>query len=151
MVKETTTVNSAQTLFDAQRKKALTLRLEKLSERKKRLSKLRDWIQGNRSRVEEALAKDLHKPSVEADAIEIFHVLNEIKFALSNLSDWAAPLKVDAPITMLGTRSTVRYEPKGVCLIISPWNYPFSLALDHLPAEHRSFPLECAAAPAKIR
>jgi aldehyde dehydrogenase (NAD+) len=29
---------------------------------------------------------------------------------------------------MLGTRSSIVYEPKGVCLIIAPWNYPFNLS-----------------------
>jgi aldehyde dehydrogenase (NAD+) len=33
---------------------------------------------------------------------------------------------------MLGTRSYIQYEPRGVCLIISPWNYPFSLAVGPL-------------------
>jgi aldehyde dehydrogenase (NAD+) len=29
---------------------------------------------------------------------------------------------------MLGTRASILYEPKGVCLIIAPWNYPFNLS-----------------------
>ena len=28
---------------------------------------------------------------------------------------------------MLGTKSYIQYEPRGACLILSPWNYPFSL------------------------
>lgn len=71
---------------------------------------------------------DFRKPSVEADASEIFHVLNEIKVAVGLLDRWAAPKKIDAPFFLPGTRSWIQYEPRGVCLIISPWNYPFSLA-----------------------
>jgi aldehyde dehydrogenase (NAD+) len=70
---------------------------------------------------------DFKKPAAEVDGVELFHVLNEIKFALNNIDRWTAPIIVDAPITMLGTRSFIRHEPLGVCLIISPWNYPFSL------------------------
>ncbi len=33
---------------------------------------------------------------------------------------------------MLGNRAEVRYEPKGVVLVISPWNYPFNLSLGPL-------------------
>ena len=40
--------------------------------------------------------------------------------------------KVDAPITMIGTRAMITYEPKGLCLIISPWNYPFNLSIGPL-------------------
>jgi aldehyde dehydrogenase (NAD+) len=36
------------------------------------------------------------------------------------------------PISMAGTRAKVKYEPKGVALIISPWNYPFNLAVGPL-------------------
>jgi aldehyde dehydrogenase (NAD+) len=65
---------------------------------------------------------------METDATEIFHVLNEIKVALQSLDHWTAPRKIDAPLYLAGTRAWIYYEPRGVCLIISPWNYPFSLA-----------------------
>lgn len=115
-------------LFQKHQKTALLFRTEAVANRKKRLSRLSSWIHQNRPLIQNALAADLSKPAVEADAIEIFHVLSEIKQALENVTDWAQPQKIDAPITMLGTRSVIQYEPKGVCLIIAPWNYPFSLA-----------------------
>jgi aldehyde dehydrogenase (NAD+) len=129
---ETPATTDFKLLFQKQQKTALIFRNEPLSNRKARLSRLALWIHQNRSLIQGALATDLRKPPVEADAIEIFHVLNEIKQALAKITDWAQPLKVDAPITMLGTRSVIQFEPKGVCLIISPWNYPFSLAVGPL-------------------
>jgi aldehyde dehydrogenase (NAD+) len=36
---------------------------------------------------------------------------------------------VDTPITLIGTKSWIRYEAKGVCLILAPWNYPFNLSI----------------------
>ena len=42
------------------------------------------------------------------------------------------PKRVAASIGVWGTRSYVRPEPKGVCLIIAPWNYPLNLALGPL-------------------
>src|SRR5690349_17260171 len=104
--------------FLAQKKSAQTLRTEPIKNRKERLEKLRAWIHANRSKIHEAMYADFQKAAVEVDAIEIFHVLNEIKLALSNVDDWAKPKKVDAPITMIGTRSFIQYEPRGVCLII---------------------------------
>jgi aldehyde dehydrogenase (NAD+) len=119
-------------LFEEHQKTSLRLRTEPVGNRKKRLEKLSKWIHQNRPSIHEAMFHDLGKPSVEVDAIELFHVLNEIKLAISNLDDWSQPKKIDAPLTMLGTRSVIQYEPKGVCLIISPWNYPFSLAIGPL-------------------
>jgi aldehyde dehydrogenase (NAD+) len=103
-----------------------------VKDRKARLQKLRRWIHRNRRLIHEAMHSDFRKAAVEVDAIELFHVLNEIKVALRGLDDWVKPKKIDAPITMLGTRSWIQYEPRGVCLIISPWNYPFSLAIGPL-------------------
>lgn len=102
--------------------------MEALAERRKRLKALRKWIKQNRTGIQEAVYTDFRKPAAETDATEIFHTLNETKLALQSLDRWAAPKKVDAPFYMAGTRAWIHYEPRGVCLIISPWNYPFSLA-----------------------
>jgi aldehyde dehydrogenase (NAD+) len=104
------------------------VRLQSIRERKSRLNKLRSWIKANREAIRQAIHADFRKPAAEVDTTEILPVLDEIKQALENLDRWATPKKVDAPLTMLGTRSIIMYEPKGVCLIISPWNYPFNLS-----------------------
>lgn len=116
------------TIFTSQQATALKLRKGNLADRKSNLRKLRSWIHTNREAIQQAIYSDFKKPAGEVDGTEIFHVLAEIKNALANLDMWAAPKKIDAPITFLGTRSYVKAEPKGTCLIISPWNYPFSLA-----------------------
>ncbi|MEQ9412646.1 MAG: aldehyde dehydrogenase family protein, partial [Cyclobacteriaceae bacterium] len=86
----------------------------------------------NRSRLKEAVHKDFQKPSAEVDISEAYPVIGEIKHALSDLDQWVRPTKVDATINYLGTRSEIRYEPKGVCLILSPWNFPFNLCVGPL-------------------
>ncbi|HTJ47924.1 MAG TPA: aldehyde dehydrogenase family protein, partial [Cyclobacteriaceae bacterium] len=129
---EITTANQVETTFQELKvlvKKERTLSLEA---RKEQLEKLRIWIHSNRAVIHEAMYADFKKPSAEVDGIELFHVLNEIKYALDNLAAWATPKKIDAPITMLGTRSFIQYEARGLCLIIAPWNYPFSLCIGPL-------------------
>ena len=116
-------------VFNTLKERSLLLRKEGLWPRKERLEKLREWVHVNRQRLHEAMYADFRKNPTEVDAIEVFHVLSEIKHALDNLDVWAASKKVDAPLPLLGTRSFVQYEPRGVCLIISPWNYPFSLCI----------------------
>lgn len=118
--------------FSKHKKAVAGLRTELISKRKERLVKLKDWIHANRKAIHEAMHSDFQKNPTEVDTIELYHVLAEIKNTLSNLDVWARPKKVDAPITMLGTRSFIQYEPRGVSLIISPWNYPFSLSVGPL-------------------
>lgn len=116
---------------------AMAMRTEAVARRKDRLKKLRSWIHQNRPAIQQALYNDFRKPAAEADAIEILQVLTEIKHTLANLDRWTAPQEVSAPITLLGTTSFIQYEPRGLCLIISPWNYPFLLSAG---------PLVCAIA-----
>jgi aldehyde dehydrogenase (NAD+) len=122
----------ARQSFALQAERKLEKRIEPVKNRKLRLIAIRTWIHQNKERVQDAAYKDFRKPPVEVNAIEILHVLNEISFALYSLDQWVRPKKVDAPITMLGTRSAIHYEPKGTCLIIAPWNYPFCLAIGPL-------------------
>ncbi len=69
---------------------------------------------------------------MEVGTSELFPVYAEINHAIENIDRWTDPVKIDAPLTFLGTRSEVIHEPKGACLIISPWNYPFNLAIGPL-------------------
>ena len=39
------------------------------------------------------------------------------------------PKKVLSEIQNIFAKNRLNYEPKGVCLIISPWNYPFQLMI----------------------
>lgn len=120
---------AAEKIFALQQSRSVAMRTESVSNRKNRLEKLRQWIHANRPAIHEAAHLDFGKPAVEVDGVEIFHVLQEIDYAIKNLDKWTQPSKVDAPFTMLGTRSYIQYEPRGICLVISPWNYPFSLAV----------------------
>lgn len=121
-----------RTAFDHLKQKSLDLRKEPIAARKVRLKKMLKWLLANRERVKQAVFNDFKKPPVEVDISEIYPVITEIRHALDHLDQWVKPIKVDAPMTYLGTWSEVRFEPKGVCLIISPWNFPFNLCLGPL-------------------
>jgi aldehyde dehydrogenase (NAD+) len=129
---EKLTIEGIQNTFYALKQTSLEFRVEPIKNRERRLQVLRKWIKSNRLAIQEAIYQDFRKPSAEVDTTEIFPALSEIKNAITNLERWVKPRKVDAPLTLLGTRSVISYEPKGLCLIISPWNYPFNLSLGPL-------------------
>lgn len=118
--------------FNALQKRSLALKQEPISLRKERLKRLLKWVMSNRDRIKQAVFEDFQKPPTEVDISEVYPVIGEIKHALRHLDQWSRPIKVDATINYLGTRSEVRYEPMGVCLIISPWNFPFNLCVGPL-------------------
>jgi len=106
-----------------------TGKTKNLSYRIEALENLLNSVKAYEHQIMEALKADLNKSEFDAYTTEIMIVLEEIKFTLKNLKSWAKPRKVKTPITHLGSSSYIYPEPYGVALIISPWNYPFQLAV----------------------
>ncbi len=122
----------ARRVFEGQNKQALYQRTEPLSSRMQRLRALKDWIQKNEYLIQKSIYKDFKKPAAEVDMTEIYPVLTELKDALRHIKKWSRKIPVDSSVAYLSTVSHVRYEPKGVCLIIAPWNFPFNLTIGPL-------------------
>jgi aldehyde dehydrogenase (NAD+) len=131
-IRDIISIDRLSEIFEAQKANVLSLRKEPASARKERLQMLRKWVLDNRAAIQAAAYADFKKNPAEVDGVEVFHVIQEINYALANLDEWMKPKKIDAPLTMLGSRATLQVEPRGVCLIIAPWNYPFSLAIGPL-------------------
>lgn len=85
-----------------------------------------------RSQIHEALKKDLNKSITETDLTEIYPIVSEIKHVKRHLWHWVKNEKVPTPLSLFGASSYIKYEPKGVCLIISPWNFPLNLTFGPL-------------------
>ncbi|WP_299364963.1 aldehyde dehydrogenase family protein [Winogradskyella sp.] len=120
-------------LFQRQKTKQLSIGRHSYNYRIKQLNKLKIAIgKTYRDRILEALRKDLGKPKVESELTEVYQIIGEIKHAKTHLHKWMRKHKVKTPLSMLGATSHYIYEPKGVCLIISPWNFPFNLTFGPL-------------------
>ncbi|MBG8554342.1 aldehyde dehydrogenase family protein [Hymenobacter guriensis] len=131
---ETSPVISSELCAAFERLRAHTpvLRREDATARATRLRRLAAWITGNRVAIQTALYADFRKPAAETDLTEIWSTQAEIKHTLAHLRQWMKPRRVGTPLSLLGTTSWVQYEPKGVCLVMAPWNYPFYLAVGPL-------------------
>jgi aldehyde dehydrogenase (NAD+) len=119
-------------IFRSQKETSLAFRTQSIQDRKARLQKIEKWLLANRKAIVEAVQADFYRPESEIEISEVMPVLSEVRHALADLDRWHRPKKVDAPLHYLGTRSSIQYEPKGVCLIIAPWNYPFNLCVGPL-------------------
>ena len=100
--------------------------------RMRELTKLEKAIRENEGAILSALEKDLGKSNFESFITEYHFVLEEIKFAKKNLKKWMKKKSVRKSLTTFPAKSFYIYEPLGVTLIISPWNYPFNLSLGPL-------------------
>jgi aldehyde dehydrogenase (NAD+) len=101
------------------------------AERVAKLKKLENYLREPKhiKALEEALYADFKKHPVEVMSSEISAIIQQITHVKKNLSRWMTDKMVDTPLTLVGTKSWIRYESKGVCLILSPWNYPFNLSI----------------------
>ncbi len=102
--------------------------------RRKSLQQLRKQLKAREAELLDALAQDLGKPAFEAYTSEIGFCFQEIDHALDHLQEWAQPQAVDVGLALWPTTASSYYIPKGVVLIIAPWNYPLNLTLGPLVA-----------------
>jgi aldehyde dehydrogenase (NAD+) len=79
-----------------------------------------------------ALATDVGKPRLEGYSTEVAYTASEIAEATRELSRWMKPKKVATPLVLMPGKSFIHTQPLGLVLVISPWNYPFGLAVGPL-------------------
>jgi aldehyde dehydrogenase (NAD+) len=103
-----------------------------LKERRKALGTLAEAIRRHETALVEALRQDLGRPAAETILIDYLTVLDEIGHARRNLRRWMRPRRVGPTLSSLGSSARIVPQPRGVCLIIAPWNLPFCLALGPL-------------------
>ncbi|MHC4204543.1 MAG: aldehyde dehydrogenase [Planctomycetota bacterium] len=96
------------------------------------LKTLRKAILAFEEEIFEALHADLKKPKFEAYTAEIGQCLAEITFVLKHLKNWMKPQKVGGSRLFPLSSAWIVPEPLGISLILSPWNYPFKLAISPL-------------------
>ncbi|MBN8229646.1 aldehyde dehydrogenase family protein [Corallococcus macrosporus] len=133
-VEEALVPGDLQAVFDRLQARRWELAKTGPKERLARLEKLKALLLERREELADALHEDFHKPPAEVEATEILPVLLELAHVQKHLKAWMKPRKVGAPLLLAGTKSEVHPEPKGVVLILAPWNYPFHLLVSPLVA-----------------
>lgn len=98
----------------------------------KALKRLKETITRNEEKINKALKEDLNKSAFETYMCEIGIVLNELTYTIKNVKKWSKVKKVKTPISQYHAKSFIIPESYGLTLIISPWNYPFMLAIQPL-------------------
>jgi aldehyde dehydrogenase (NAD+) len=121
-----------QRVFKLQQKNQQALADTTARQRIAKLKKLHKAVLKYRQDIKDALKKDFNKHPSEVDLTEIYVVTSEIKHNIRYLRRWMAPKRVATPMAFLGSSSHIQYEPKGVVLIIAPWNFPVNLTFGPL-------------------
>src|SRR5205814_6100832 len=82
------------------------------------------WLRERRLELAALAVRECAKPWAEADAdvCEAIDFLEYYARQAVEIGDGAALLQVP------GERNTMRYEPRGICAVIAPWNFPIAIA-----------------------
>lgn len=93
------------------------------------LKKLKRVLEEREESLYEALYQDLKKPVFESFTSELLMVQKELDLHIKNIKEWAAPKRVSGSLINFPSQDYILSEPYGTVLLISPWNYPFQLAM----------------------
>ena len=106
-----------------------------VAERKAHLRRLRDVVKQRKREFAEAIAYDFGWRSHDETLMaEVVPALGIIKDALGSLDRWMRPERRARSLNFWPARNRVYWQPKGVVLIIAPWNYPMQLVIAALAA-----------------
>ncbi len=96
------------------------------------LKRLYAAVQSRRDEILAALTADLGKSGYEGFMCEVGLSLTEISYMIRHVRRFAAEKRVRTPLAQFASRSYQKPVPYGTVLVMSPWNYPFLLAVEPL-------------------
>jgi acyl-CoA reductase-like NAD-dependent aldehyde dehydrogenase len=102
-------------------------------ERASRILKLRGYIVDNANVISETISSDNGKLPLDALAAEVLPTAMGISYYCNNAPRFLKPQKIKGGnIFFINKRSKILRKPYGVIGIISPWNYPWSIAMSEI-------------------
>jgi len=120
------------TLVASQRNFFRTGATRPLAFRREQLLRFKEALEIHEEELFSALHADLHKSPTEVHTSETGMLLNEIAHTLKHLPKWMKPDRRRLPLFAKPGKGWVTPEPRGVVLILAPWNFPVLLLLSPL-------------------
>lgn len=100
-----------------------------IDERLRYLKNLKHTIVEHMDELVQTIVQDNGKVPTEALIADVMPSLDGIDYVVKYAKRELSPKKVKTPLLLIGKKSYIEYMPRGVVLIISPWNYPFQLSI----------------------
>ncbi|WP_062356084.1 aldehyde dehydrogenase family protein [Bacillus kwashiorkori] len=126
---EETKIEQIHKLYADSRKAFASWSQLSIKERIGYLKQLKSVIVLEMDDIAKVIVNDTGKVPTEAITADIMPTIDALDQTIKHAEKLLAPKKVKTPIFLFGKKSLVEYMPRGVVLVISPWNYPLQLAL----------------------
>jgi len=99
------------------------------SERTRYLRNLKQLMVDEMDQIAKIISDDTGKVLTESIVADIMPTLDAIDHIIRHAEKVLSRKKVKTPLLLIGKKSFIEYMPRGVVLVISPWNYPLQLAM----------------------
>jgi aldehyde dehydrogenase (NAD+) len=119
-------------IFELQKKHALLYKNSKVSDRIALLDRFEKGLHKHEPALTQALKVDLNKHAFESSMMEFSLIFAELKSVRKELREWMSISYPGMSLANPLASNKIHVESKGVCLILSPWNYPVQLTLTPL-------------------
>lgn len=117
-------------LLASQKKASVEAGMPSAEQRVEWIDKSIDLLLTHHGALEDAMCSDFGWRSKDQSMMtDISSSVGALRHARKNLAKWMRPQKrgVEFPLGIFGARANVRFQPKGVVGLISPWNFPVNL------------------------
>lgn len=116
--------------FDTQRQAADKAPFPSLATRRDQLRRIARMTKRHQNEIIDAIIQDFGQRSEsEIRLAETSAVIHAAQYARRKLKGWMRPHRSSVSWRLLPARARIAPQPLGVVGILSPWNYPWSLAL----------------------
>jgi coniferyl-aldehyde dehydrogenase len=124
-----------QEALKLQRESYLAEGFVSLDVRKDRIDRAIDILVRHAERISDALNEDfVCRPRSVNMMTDVAGSIGSLKHCKKHMAKWMKPEKRPTlfPLNLLGGRSHIEYQPKGVVGIVAPWNFPVSMVFQPL-------------------
>ncbi|OIP30399.1 MAG: hypothetical protein AUK47_25200 [Deltaproteobacteria bacterium CG2_30_63_29] len=119
-------IEEARQALERARRAQLAWRETPIAERASVIRRFRDLLLDHAEEMCRLISQENGKVLQESLQMEVFPIVDLASYFASRAEHILAPTKI--PLHLLKhRRSYLHYKPRGVVLIISPWNFPFSI------------------------
>src|SRR5699024_10500449 len=125
---------TAQDIMQKARQAEKIIAASTLRERMQELNQWRLRIGELQDEIVDSIVAETGKSRTDALVSEILGVVDYLSWLTKAAPKALGEEKVSTPLSLMGKKSRIWYEPVGVVLVISPWNYPFHIAATTIAA-----------------
>jgi len=134
--------NQISRVFALQQEHQWNVKASTAEQRKAKLAKLKSAVEAHAEDIVAAVQRDTRKPEREIRFTEVLNITSNIQRNIDNLDAWMSPTEITPSLTPTSLcpnvspndKAQIRYEARGVCLILGPWNFPLGLTFGPVAA-----------------